>query len=450
MNKDKAIEKIRDLRKDEMKSWPELAKEYKRLTGEALSGDSLRKRVARLPYLTKKDGWVCDTEDIVIDEDFQPDDSKEYIDADFNRIKLFKKAYFDADTKKTPENILKALGYDPQLFKLGKYTLSNWDVPAKDVNKDCFAIKAVILPKGETDLTADDYVKLANEALSGSIPKHGKIKCVPDNAKGRDRFNCFEKFAEGSKLVEIPPIELHYGRLANDISSHTTYDLNKAEEYFYEIFNRIVDHQKKEWADECLLVIGSDFFNSESTSATTRGTPQHNAADFKKMFIGGVQMYKDAIEMLAEVFPVVNVMLCAGNHARAMEFFMYCALKEHFADCKNISFKEDYTPTQAFVFGNVGLFYNHGDTNQKRTIASIAAEFPKEWGATKFRELHMGHLHCEKVVDENAGLITRRIGAPCEADEWSYLERFIGAVKKHQTFTWDSINGLCSINYINL
>ena len=42
-----------------------------------------------------------------------------------------------------------------------------------------------------------------------------------------------------------------------------------------------------------------------------------------------------------------------------MEFFLYCALKEYFSDNQDIiHFKEDYTPTQAFTFGNVGLFYN--------------------------------------------------------------------------------------------
>lgn len=430
------------------KSWNEVAVYFNKETKQKVTGEQLRKRYSRW-YASNAEPadaeeYVEDLSAPAYDTDFQPEDGKEYVDADFNRIKLFKKAYFDHDVKKTPEVILQALGYDPKLFKLGKYTLSNWDVPSKSVNKDCFAIKAVILPKNEADLTAKDYVALAKEAFSGKIGKCEKLKKA---SHVRDGAN----IGRPARLLEIPPIELHYGRIANDIASHTSYDLDIAEEYFYKIVNSIIDLQTTTNADECLLVIGSDFFNSESTTTTTKGTPQQNAADFRKMFMGGLDMYKYFIEQLAKVFPVVNVMLCAGNHARAMEFFLYCALKEYFSDNQDIiHFKEDYTPTQAFTFGNVGLFYNHGDVNQKRTIASIPAEFPKEWGSTLYRELHMGHLHCEKVVDENAGLITRRIGSPCESDSWSYLERFVGAVKKHQVFTWDSCNGLVSINYINV
>lgn len=434
---EEAVGRAYEYRTATSKPWSEVAEYFRGLCGEKIPPDSLRKRVSR--YSAKNRTQVFD--------DFQPDGSKEYVDEDFNRIKLFKKAYFDRDVEKTPDVILRALGYSPDLFKLGKYTLSNWDVPSKDVNKDCFAIKAVILPKNEADLTPYDYVCLATEAFKGKIERRSHCQRPrPD----RQPMPSAELEDRGRRLVEIPPIELHYGRLATDVSSHTMYNLDIAETYFYSIFDSVVERQKVERADECLVVIGSDFFNSESNGATTRGTQQHNVSDYRRMFIGGLRMYDSAIDMLSKVFPKVNVMLCAGNHARAMEFFLYCALKERFSGSDNVSFKEDYSSTQCFRFGNVGLFFNHGDVNQKRTIASIPAEFPKEWGATKFRELHMGHLHCEKVVDENAGIITRRIGSPCESDEWSYNERFIGSVKKHQTFTWDSINGLCSINYITI
>ena len=95
------------------------------------------------------------------------------------------------------------------------------------------------------------------------------------------------------------------------------------------------------------------------------------------------------------------------------------------------------------------IFFGHGDSNLKRIIPSIPAEFYKEWGSSIFRELHLGHLHKEVVVDDQSGMITRRIGSPTGTDQYHYEERFIGATQKHQVFIWDKDMGLTSIKYVN-
>ncbi|MBO7527152.1 MAG: hypothetical protein J6T74_04545, partial [Clostridia bacterium] len=104
---------------------------------------------------------------------------------------------------------------------------------------------------------------------------------------------------------------------------------------------------------------------------------------------------------------------------------------------------------QCFIWGKCGIFFSHGDSNLKRLIKSIPAEFYEEWGKTTFRELHLGHLHKEVVVDDDSGIITRRVGSPTATDQWHYEERFIGATQKYQTFVWDKEKGLQNIKYIN-
>ena len=142
-------------------------------------------------------------------------------------------------------------------------------------------------------------------------------------------------------------------------------------------------------------------------------------------------------------------MLCAGNHARAMETFLYMALEQRFVGDDVVHFIENYRLTQVYQFGKCAIFYNHGDANLKQTIKSIPAEFPEVWGTHPFRELHLGHLHKEVTVDDEGGMITRRIGSPCSTDAWHYGNRFIGAIKKHQIFIWNAKEGLEEIYYIN-
>ena len=161
-------------------------------------------------------------------------------------------------------------------------------------------------------------------------------------------------------------------------------------------------------------------------------------------------MYVQALLTLRGLFNKVDVMLCAGNHARAMETFLYMALEQRFVDDDVVHFIENYRLTQVYQFGKCAIFYNHGDANLKQTIASIPAEFAEVWGTHPYRELHLGHLHKEVTVDENGGMITRRIGSPCGTDAWHYSNRFVGAIKKHQIFIWDKNSGLRDLHYITV
>ena len=130
-------------------------------------------------------------------------------------------------------------------------------------------------------------------------------------------------------------------------------------------------------------------------------------------------------------------------------FYLYMALAQYFSDDNVLKFSNDYKDVQCYVFGKNMIAFSHGDSNLKRMIKSIPVEFYKEWGSTQYRELHLGHLHKEVVVDDESGLITRRVGSPTGTCQWHYEERFIGAIQKAQTFIWDKSYGLTDIKNIN-
>ena len=212
----------------------------------------------------------------------------------------------------------------------------------------------------------------------------------------------------------------------------------------------ILKQQEIEKCSECLLTIGNDFFNSDTVNATTtKGTPQTNDLRWKKMFLIGLEMYKTALITLREKFNKVNVRLCSGNHDKMASFYLYMALSQFFIEDNIIEFSDNYKDVQCFIWGKNLIAFTHGDSNLKRLMKSIPIEFYKEWGQTVFRELHLGHLHKEVVVDDESGMITRRIGSPTATDQWHYEERFLGATQKAQTFVWDKEKGLLNIKYIN-
>ena len=258
------------------------------------------------------------------------------------------------------------------------------------------------------------------------------------------------KQLDDNKLLELSGIELHLGKMAWSGETGQDYDKNIAQDRFNTIYNEILEQQKVEQCGTCLMCIGNDFFNSDTVNATTtKGTPQTNDLRWQKLFNIGLELYTKMILGLSDKFNNLEIRLQSGNHDKMASFYLYIALSCYFKDYKNIHFSKDYKDVQCFLWGKCGIFFSHGDVNLKRLIKSIPAEFYEEWGKTIFRELHLGHLHKELVVDDDSGMITRRIGSPTATDQWHYEERFIGATQKYQTFVWDKEKGLQNIKYIN-
>lgn len=343
----------------------------------------------------------------------------------------------DEHTLQEPNKLLEKLGYEPSQWEIVSYRVSEWNSGSDEEGnlRTLHAVQYKIKPR--TQLSPLDMVNAVREAFKCEIEPLSIAQRTHDDS------------LDDSKLMEIAPIELHMGKLAHEIESGENYDLKIAQRRFYDIIEEIVERQTVEQCGKCVLVIGSDFFNSESDNCTSvNKIPQQNDTRYVKLFIEGITMYTSAILTLREHFNHIDVMLCAGNHARAMETFLYIALQQRFIGDGVVNFIENYRQTQAYVFGQCAIFFNHGDANLKQTIKSIPAEFAKIWGTHPYRELHLGHLHKEVTVDDEGGMITRRIGSPCSTDAWHYSNRFVGAVKKHQVFIWNKNYGLTNVHYI--
>lgn len=406
-------------------TWKEASYEINKKFGTNISPDGIRKRF----YNMNKDGYSSEN----INGEFETHYSDGSID-------ISKKIWFDENENKTPDVILKKFGYDEESWEVVSWTFGKWEVAIKDEkqNRVCTTIRARIKPRTEKNIPMEKYVSVAKEVFEKEIKP---IKVVSKKqCEGLDK----------NKLLELTGIELHLGKMSWSGETGQDYDKNIARERFNTIYSEIMEQQEIEKCDTCLLCIGNDFFNSDTVNATTtKGTPQTNDLRWQKLFNIGLELYTQMILGLSDRFNNIEVRLQSGNHDKMASFYLYMALSCYFKDSKNIHFSQDYKDVQCFLWGKCGIFFSHGDSNLKRLIKSIPAEFYEEWGKTTFRELHLGHLHKEVVVDDDSGMITRRIGSPTATDQWHYEERFIGATQKYQTFVWDKEKGLQNIKYIN-
>lgn len=413
--------------KDGSLTWEKAAEEYSKTTGEFLNRENIRGRYRNLS------------------DDYTPVRSEEKLNSEYEThnedgsIDLCKEVWFDPNEEKTPETILRAFGYSETEWEVVSWTFGKWEVAIKDeeTNRTCVTIRAKIRPKIKKELTTEEYMDIVRDVFSSTIKPYKVPKTKKTNTLNED------------KLLELTGIELHLGKLSFDGVSGQDYNSDIAQQRFYKILEEVVEQQYIEKCDTCLICIGNDFFNSDTVgNTTTKGTQQFNDVNWKIMFNLGLDMYTQFILTLRDKFNHIEVRLQQGNHDYMSSFYLYTALQCYFKNDDVIKFSDDIKDVQVFEWGKCAIFYTHGDTNLKRLIKSIPAEFYETWGRTLYRELHLGHLHSEIVVDDQSGMITRRVGSPTGTDAWHYQERFVGATQKYQTFVWDKNEGLSNVKYI--
>jgi hypothetical protein len=91
-------------------------------------------------------------------------------------------------------------------------------------------------------------------------------------------------------------------------------------------------------------------------------------------------------------------------------------------------------------YGNNLIGYSHGREEGKRIESLMQIEAPEDWGATLYREWHLGDLHHESAR-EVGGIIFRRISTITAADAWHASKGYMGSVRKAQAFVWDRDKG---------
>jgi len=414
--------RIKELKEQGKYTWREISEIINREYGVNLTGEACRHRYER---------GSTDRGQIT-NEEYETHNNDGSID-------LCKKIWFDREEQKTPDTILEKFGYDKKTWEVVSWTFGKWEVAIGEEkeNRICSTIRAKIKPRKEINLSPEEYVNIAMDVFSEKI-KPLKVEYKPNKNLNND------------KLLELTGMELHLGKMAWSGETGQDYDKDIAQERFNTIYQEIIEQQEVEKCGTCLLCIGNDFFNSDTVdSTTTKGTPQTNDLRWQKLFNIGLKLYTQMILGLSSKFNKIDVRLQSGNHDKMASFYLYIALSCYFKDFKNITFSNDYKDVQSYIWGKCGIFFSHGDVNLKRLIKSIPVEFYEEWGKTIYRELHLGHLHKEMVVDDDSGMITRRVGSPTGTDQWHYSERFIGATQKYQTFVWHKEKGLLNIKYIN-
>jgi hypothetical protein len=245
------------------------------------------------------------------------------------------------------------------------------------------------------------------------------------------------------RLLEIAIPDLHIGKLAwAPETGHGSYDIKIARQVFDDALHALVARTKGFGPFvKVLFPIGNDLLHADTlTGTTTKGTQLETDSRFQKSFTVARELMCEAIDVLRAIAPV-HAVIVPGNHDQLSAWTLGHSLQCYFHNTPDVTVDNRPTLRKYVQFDRNLLLLTHGDKGKREKYPLLMArEEPELWGATSNHEVHLGHLHQERV-QEFEGVKVRIIPSLSAADAWHSANGFIsgrGAV----AFVWDGEEGI--------
>lgn len=250
-----------------------------------------------------------------------------------------------------------------------------------------------------------------------------------------------------NSLLEISVPDLHIGKMAWDKETGEDYDIEIAVKRFKETIDTFIGRVDLGVIERILLPLGNDLLNVDNKmNTTTMGTPQSSDSRFGKIFRTVKSLMVETIDKLSAIAPV-DVLIIPGNHDEATMFTLGELLDAWYRESTKVKVFNSPKLRKYYEFGKNMIAFTHGDKEKHADLGLIMAhEEPAMWGRTKYREVHLGHLHKSKSIqyttgDEFPGFKIRILPSLSGTDAWHYAQGYLSA-KAAKAFLWDKEQGL--------
>jgi hypothetical protein len=251
-------------------------------------------------------------------------------------------------------------------------------------------------------------------------------------------------------LLEFAPFDLHWGKLAWAEETGDDYDMKEAATALNKAIDYTIDAASKFNVSKIVFPFGNDFFQIDNEqNTTTAGTRQDTDSRFKKILREGRKLIVSTIEKLKNVAPV-DVIIVSGNHGGMSEFMLGDLLEVKYENDKNVTVNNAPSPRKYYVFGKNLIGYTHGDQEKVNDLVGImATEKPKEWGDSKHRLWHLGHMHMMQAR-EMQGVKIEWLPSLSATDAWHSKRGYVNNTRGVVSSIFDKEMGLINKIYFNL
>lgn len=335
----------------------------------------------------------------------------------------------------TLEDLIRFFKVDLSTWEVERFVCNSWEVGAKDA-----AGKVQTTPLYQVKATFRRLVAANIETVKKAL-EEVRRDFIKNPVKLPRRLRSVED--EGLDIaLEISLFDAHFGKLAWD------------EETGWGNYNTAIAVAEYEKAVDTILercfyslgrivyVVGNDILNSDNREGTTtKGTPQSNDSRYHKVFESVLKTIIRQIEKM-KAWCAVDVIFVSGNHDDLSVWHLGNCVSITYANDPDVTVYNDPRQRKYWSWGENLLMFEHGEKGaHKDKPLMMAVEQPDLWAKSKIREVHLGHLHQERVY-EKMGVKVRVIPALCPPDHYHSSQGYVGNVAGAQGFIWSKENGL--------
>jgi len=305
-----------------------------------------------------------------------------------------KMAFYQKDSK-TPEDILKYKGYDPQEWEISQVTTNEWTTTAAETQKWNQQLKFVIKPK---------HKSFNASAFTESIEP---VKLTAIKTGDRNLF--------------IGLADWHFG-------------ITKLED-LQDKLAMIVDIVSKGYKQIVIGQLGDLFHSSQIKKSVTMAGTVLDDVDMETAIKDARAFFDVLITECVRHSLKVTVEHAGGNHSENLEYMFLLYLEAKYPDIQ-VNYHNKYR--QAFMLDNVAIMITHGQYGKRKDLPMLfATEFSDIWSKATTREIITGHFHTQQTNDYQ-GVIHRQLGTIKPNDSYEIENGWTMGKKVLQLFEYDS------------
>jgi len=333
------------------------------------------------------------------------------------------------EDSKSPESVMIAHKFDPTKWRLVICRNNLWHMQKKGGTRLlCYQSRITVAPRKPNEITFAEVDKFFNKYTPKvHAPKRGLVDHIQ---KGR--------------VLEICIPDLHVGA--------DSADPNRSDESIKDAFAKVIKdiyyRINGRDLDKIYLVFMGDIMHYDTANkTTTSGTQISSNMNFPNIFEIATSMIIDGIDLFSGIAPV-EVPYIKGNHDGVAGYMLMKSIENYYRMDDNVVIDSDPISRKFRKIGNSLIGWCHGNMAKANITTWLQKEARKEYGETKYAEVHAGHFHSQNTVDKD-GIVLRYLPTITPTDSWHYDRGFVGAVKSTISFLWGS-DGLLEMWFSNV
>ncbi|MFL2069103.1 helix-turn-helix domain-containing protein [Leuconostoc mesenteroides] len=305
-----------------------------------------------------------------------------------------------AEQAKDPDFVLRAHGFNPDDWDIVSARNNFWQQNSVENGLiDLYQSKITVKPKSDDELTFEDITEILKQEIEPYTVK---------------------QVAHSDHNLVIPLPDLHFGiTTLEDVKGH---------------LDRLLELINKGYKTIVIEQLGDLFHSSQMWSSQTLKGTLLDEVNMVAAWNDAKWLFDVLVTATLKNSTKVYVKQMAGNHSGNMEFAFMEYLQAKYPQVvvhNNIKFRD------AYLLDNVGIMLAHGDLAPKNLPMLFANEFGGVWSLSHSKEIHKGHFHKEKTVDEG-GVISRQLGTVKPNDKYEIMNGWTLSKKELYALEYDS------------